>query len=242
MSFYLLKTQSDGLKYAYIDGSSGKYDNKIKHPHVRYGRNAISNYEKYIAFRTNRLIKNTPTEDSFEKAQEIPPETSVQTKRKKARKAAPFKFELKYMPGTVNYLSLNTMALIGASFQEMGRKTNISKEKLAEILKNKFKNSVGIEKEEINTKVLDINDDDKIDVGEYAASVLASDMLSRGTSGVKLDNIRGSINNDGICRLSKLFDEENEEKGRKVFNLLYSFFYLNSYKNKVIFDKNSTKK
>ena len=225
MSFYIIKTEPNDTRYAYIDGSSGIYDGKIRHPNVKYGRNAISNFENYLEIRSKNLAENIPETDSFVKAEEFSP-----------------RFELKYMPRNINYLSINAMALIGAAFQEMGREIFLSKEQLTQTLKNKFKNSVGIEKEEINADILDINKDDKIDVGEYAASILASDMLSRGASEVQLDNIEGNITNDGIRRLSKLFDKKNAKKGERVFNLLHSFFTLDAFKDKFIFDANSTQK
>ena len=33
---------------AKIEGSQGKYDNKVTNPSVRYGRNAVENYYTYL--------------------------------------------------------------------------------------------------------------------------------------------------------------------------------------------------
>ena len=109
-------------------------------------------------------------------------------------------------------------------------------------VENKRRKIEKIKEQYPNADILDINKDDKIDVGEYAASILASDMLSRGASEVQLDNIEGNITNDGIRRLSKLFDKKNAKKGERVFNLLHSFFTLDAFKDKFIFDANSTQK
>ncbi len=241
MSFYLLKTAPNNTRYAYIDGSSGHYDKKIMHPHVRYGRNAVSNYEKYTDFRAQRMNAPVIKEDSFVKTMETPDETVVMVvkKRKKTPKEAPSNFELKYMPGQINHLNLNVMALLGAAFQEMGRKASITKEELSQRLVNKFKDVKPVDAAQLNTDVLDINGDEKIDIAEYASSILVSDMLSRDIPGIKLENIKGSVNKNGLSRLSEFFNKENEEKASRVFNALYYNFHLNSKRQSFIFDKNN---
>ncbi len=81
-------------------------------------------------------------------------------------------------------------------------------------------------------KGVDLNNDGKIDIAEYATNILASDIYSNG----KVD---GVINNRGQNQLIGDAKKENIAKTRKVYFALYQQYNLKEAQEKFLSDLNN---
>ena len=117
---------------AKINGANGKYDERVSDPSVRYGRNAVENYYTYLE---NPIVedKMTPApildfglnpnadNNNADKLNKFLKENDEYLKA-----LPPLQYEYRYMPqGPVN-----TKALLGAAYEEMGGKKELSVEEL----------------------------------------------------------------------------------------------------------------
>ncbi|MBQ8886324.1 MAG: hypothetical protein IJY61_01305 [Candidatus Gastranaerophilales bacterium] len=213
-----------------INGLTGIYDGTIKNSSVRYGRNAVNNHQNYLKtfdITSSKLpkIKSTKllglSDDKF----------SITTQKMNATlktldKALeqPLDYELRYQPETKKG-TVDTMALMGAAYEQLGQKASISVRKATAILKKSFAEF----KKSVSANALDINKDRKIDLSEYASYMLASDMLSTEptSSDLKRANITGTITNQGENASYALFNKGIEEDARTIFKSIQSDFNLN---------------
>lgn len=225
---------------ALIDGSQGKYDGHVNNNSVRYGRNAINNYYDYILKYKMEPI----TCDTFECA-ETPElknhrivdfeayqryidalnknikavEKYLKKLVKQSDEMPPINFELQYMPESAPG-EVDRKALIGASYEEMNQRLSMS---ISEM--NKKLNSSGSEYE-ITAEAMDLNKDNYIDVGEYATSILLSDMLSTDSKELNLKNINGKITNEGENKVLAYGLLKNKDIAYKTYLSLYMAYDL----------------
>ena len=71
---------------------------------------------------------------------------------------------------------------------------------------------------------LDINQDGKIDVSEYAANILVTDMLSKDMTDVT--KIDGSINSKGMNAMLTYSTKANAAAAQKLYANIYKTFEL----------------
>lgn len=204
-----------------IDGSQGKYDNKVTDPSIRYGRNAVENYFTYL--------EKPIVEDRFNPAPILDFGISSEAADKNAEKLnkffkendeylkalPPLEFEYRYMPQIQNG-KIDKQALLGAAYEELGQVKELS----VEDLDNKFAPD-----ETFTSAALDINKDGKIDVSEYSASIIAADMLSK-SDNPDIKNIDGTINRQGFNALLKYTQKSNSEAAAKLYSNIYSTYNL----------------
>ncbi|MGN1154131.1 MAG: hypothetical protein ACI4S3_08885 [Candidatus Gastranaerophilaceae bacterium] len=188
---------------AIISGNTGIYDKTIKSPDVRYGRNAAHNYKTYI--------------------QDI------------ACGAAPVQFAYQYIPQG----KLSTQALMGNAYEELGKKTEVSVEEL-----NKRLDKTSQEIKKLNLQILtrnpeadiinpdysaealDLNNDGKIDIAEYATSTLAADMLDADPTQCNINSLDGVITNRGENASMGLYSKQNIEGAKGLFKAIHDTFKL----------------
>ncbi len=194
---------------SYIDGRHGIYDKKIQNNSVRYARNAVSNY------------LNTYSTDTFNSQTEL--EDLPQPK-----------FEMKYAetkPGMVD-----KMAVLAMAFEEMGKKLSVKVQDLT----NMIKQSVSPQYSQlVDASSLDINKDEKVDLSEYAASLLAEDMLSSDVTTLDSKNINGVINSDGQNALLSFVNRKNYATANDTFKAIHAAYDLNSAQEEFLNDKNN---
>ena len=258
----ITKTQPDGSKRVYISGDNGAYRTKVKNSSVRYGRNAICNFMRYMKYspatvahadytefnRVSEEIKKSGVlgkgadkekimalADRLDEALQDVFETENSASEAIDKSMPHTSFAMKYMPGNLRYTRVNTMALLGASFEELGKRVSVATEELTAKLRTAFGNFKGSEK--LSAEVLDINSDGQVDISEYATSILASDMLSG--KGMKLENINGIITDEGQLASLKLFTEEEKPFADRTFTTLHSLFGLSSAKDRFLADTNN---
>lgn len=203
---------------AKINGANGKYDERVSDPSVRYGRNAVENYYTYLE---NPIVedKMTPApildfglnsnadNNNADKLNKFLKENDEYLKA-----LPPLQYEYRYMPqGPVN-----TKALLGAAYEEMGGKKELSVEELD----SKFAPDASF-----TSKALDLNNDGKVDIGEYGSSILAADMLSKSDT-PDTKNIDGTINNKGFNAVLAYTQKSNVAAATKLYSNIYNTYNL----------------
>ncbi len=195
---------------AIINGQNGIYDKKVNNQEVKYGRNAANNYTAYT-----KNIANSP---------EMPP----------------LQFEYRYIPQG----KYSTQALMGNAYEELGQRTEVSVAELNQKL-NQDKQKI----EELNKQILarnpessvahpdfaadalDLNEDGKVDIGEYATSTMAADMLDGNPSKCDITNLDGVITNKGEDASMGLYMKQNMKNAKTVFNDIHKTFQLDKAMN-----------
>lgn len=223
---------------AYINGDKGIYDGKINNSSVRYGRNAVNNNLEYLAKYSlncpefpNLSGLSSVGDDEFNKSvEEMDKVLSIWDEQ--IKNAAPIKFEYKYLPGKVDYKNLDKMALLGAAFEELGKKVSIGVNEFTNKLQEVFGSKV-------NAKALDLNKDNQIDISEYATSILVADMLSTDTETLEAKNINGVINNEGQNNSLPYINEKNYEIASETFGSIHQAFNLNEAQKEFLKDPNN---
>ena len=228
---------------AYVTGDKGKYDGVVQNPAVRYSRNAIENFIKY---KEQVVSQKAPTmtlpnlrnldklsDEEFDKTiAEL--DAAIQKSHDAIVAMAPLDYTLKYLPGTVNPENIDTAALLGAAYEEMGKNTSIETSVLTRQLQRTFNT------DNISAEPLDLDSNGKIDIAEYASSILVTDMLSDGSLDKK--DIDGKINNKGHQKLLGFFDKYNNPEAQKVLRDLHISFSLDKAKEEFVKNPNNVAK
>ena len=203
---------------AKINVANGKYDERVSDPSVRYGRNAVENYYTYLE---NPIVedKMTPApildfglnpnadNNNADKLNKFLKENDEYLKA-----LPPLQYEYRYMPqGPVN-----TKALLGAAYEEMGGKKELSVEELD----YRFAPDSSF-----TSKALDLNNDGKVDIAEYGSSILAADMLSKSDT-PDTKNIDGTINNKGFNAVLAYTQKSNVAAATKLYSNIYNTYNL----------------
>lgn len=237
-----------------INGATGSYDVNIKNSSVKYGRNSIANYFKYIeSYKSNTLTADAL---DFSNSKEML-NGEFATKIDEANKALKtpqvnVKFNLIYMPepkglnklfakiknlfgnknDQPNPINLNRMALLGAAYEELGRKVSVSVQELSQKLQEAFG-------QKFDAKFLDRNNDNEIDIAEYSVSILMADMLSKDQTALKPENITGEITNDGENASLAYANDKNYTAAIRDAESIYNSLNLSEAKSKFIAKENN---
>jgi len=215
---------------AVINGEKGVYDNKVSNSSVKYGRNAVSNYMSYLDGYKKPLPPATDLSnlksldrDTFDKKMtELDAEHEATMAN--LNSMPPLKFEHQYMPKPETPEKIDKIALLGAAFEEMGKKISMPVEQLTKKLQDAFGDKV-------SAKAFDINGDNQIDVGEYSTTILLEDMMSKDVNTIDTKNITGTVNNNGQNNLVPYMDIKNADNTKSVLSTIHKVFGLDSAKN-----------
>lgn len=201
-----------------IDGVRGKYnEDTVTNPSVRYGRNAVQNFYSYLEQpivadnnATPPVLDFSPNPDSADK-NIAKMEKYTQENDAYLKSLPPLEYEYRYMPNIHSKGNIDTDALMGAAYEELGGRKEVSVKDLDQTfaLNNEY-----------STNPMDINKDGKIDIGEYGSSILASDMISNN------GNINGTINRQGHNAVQELTKKANAEAAAMLYGSLYKGFNL----------------
>ena len=238
---------------AYINGKNGIYDNKVTNQSACYGRNAVNNFKTYIADFVLQPVEMPDlsglvglSEDKFEAKMA---ELNKSIEELKKQKTPPVKFEYTY--SELKDGSIDTVSLMGASFEELGD-VSVKTKKLSKQLKDTFTpgifrqilanikaffngrslNKIEFYKSKASAKALDLNNDGNVDISEYAASILVADKLSDG----KID---GKENNQGSNNLLAYTIGANYNEAKAEFSALYDQYNLAQAKQDFLSESNN---
>ncbi len=215
---------------SYISGDFGKYDNTVKNNSVRYGRNSVDNFKKYLS---NYVTPEFPA-PKFSKPEDV--DVFLKQLNESESKRTPLDFVQKYMPGDIKNGKIDSMALMAASFEELG-KPEISKEELENQIKSTAANP-----ENVTADAMDLNKDGKIDLAEYSTSILLSDALSTNNQEISPENIDGVVTNKGLDSIAPFAEKNNVNEAYKTYSYLYDFYKLGEAQKEFLSDSNNTQK
>lgn len=203
-----------------INGAQGKYDNIAADDSVKYGRNAVENNRRYMESPiTNNPSVSAPILDFSGSAEAA--EKNIEAMNKFADKndayldaLPPLEFEYRYMPeaqtGTVD-----KKAVKAAAYEEMGE--------VEELPIEEFESRYLID-DTMTAEPLDINKDGKIDNSEYAANIIAADILSKDTTDV--NQVDGTINAKGLNAVLEYSKKSNAAAAEKLYGDIYKTYNL----------------
>ncbi|MEI7475281.1 MAG: hypothetical protein WCK67_10950 [bacterium] len=241
---------------SHINGQNGPYNGRIDNNSVKYGRNAISNYQEYTKKLGEPIDHNDlPNLESLQKdlldlsSKEISPqsldnfENWMNRQNEKLINGPLVAFKLKYLPEkNVIPHEINKEALLGASFEDLGKRESVPVSELTETLQNVMGDSV-------SAKAFDINNDGKIDCGENATAILIKDMadkhsteevLETGNIHLQASDIDGTISQKGETNFWSFLKKDSIPKTKQLITQIYNAFQLDEAKNKFLADKNNT--
>lgn len=130
----------------------------------------------------------------------------------------------------------DTMAVLGAAYEELDKRTSVSVDELTNTLRKGISDK---NKHAFSADSLDINNDGKIDIGEYGASLIVEDMLSTNPNELNIKNITGEINTEGQNRLLSFAAIHNYEQALNTYKAIHSDFKLDEAKDEFLKDKNN---
>ena len=180
--------------WAYIDGTKGKYSKKIADPSVRYGRNAINNlkgyykdlHQKPVEFPDMKNFTSLSEEEQNKRLKQL-------DKATKSLKVTPMHYQCQYMPADY----IDKLALMGAAYEKMGKKTCISVQEMMKNLQKEIPLGTDYPSLRFNVHSMDVNKDGAIDLSECATGILIADSLDEDGKTITPDNIDGTISDDG---------------------------------------------
>jgi hypothetical protein len=205
-----------------VNGAQGKYDGVITDNSVRYGRNAVNNHLKFM---DNVIVNNNqntapildfrPTEDAFNKNTEAL-DSFMDDNDTYLSSLNQVDYEYRYMPEKPAG-EIDKKSLLGAAYEEMGKTKElpVGEFEYRYLLSNNM-----------TAKPLDINNDGKITNAEYATTILASDMLSKGTEDP--NQINGVVTPKGMTAVLEYAKKSNAEAATKLYSNLYKQYDLGS--------------
>lgn len=204
-----------------VNGQQGKYDGKVTDPSERYGRNAVENYYTYAEHPIVTDNMNLPPILDFgvnpnaDKNNEDKLNKFLKANDEYLKALPPLEFEYRYMPQMPKG-QIDKKAVLGAAYEEMGG----VKEMSVEEMDYRFAPD-----DSFTSKALDINNDGKIDNGEYASSILAADMLSKSDT-PDMNNIDGTINKKGFNAVLAYTQKSSAEAAAKLYSNIYNTYKL----------------
>lgn len=171
-----------------INGSSGKFDS--------YGKNAVENHLQHMEAPLINDKHNAAPILDFSPSEEAG-ENNIKALEKFANEndaylasLPPLEYEYRYMPEGI----FDKAALLDAAAQEMGAD---------ELSVEEFEDRYLID-DTMTAEPLDINKDGKIDKSEYAANIVATDLLSKDTTDpIKADGVITPKGMNAIIEYSK---------------------------------------
>ena len=208
---------------AKIDGARGKYNEEnVTNPSVRYGRNSVQNFYSYLEQPIVKDNNATPPILDFSTNPDAP-NNNIEKMDKYIKEndaylnsLPPLEYECRYMPNIHKPNEVDKDALLGTAYEELGGRKEVNAKDLEE--------SFAIN-DNLSSSPLDINKDGKIDIGEYASSILAADMMSNNGS------IKGSINSSGHNAVRELTKKANAAAATQLYTSLYNKYNLGEAAN-----------
>lgn len=180
-----------------INGTTGIYDNIVRNPHVRYGRNTVDNFFNFIS--------NQDPNDEID-------------------------YEYRYSPNN-SKKQINTMSLMGASFEELGN----DKISIEDFVIGEQPPKEEFEKRLKSVQMLDLNKDKCIDIAEYGAYMLLED--SRSSINNKPN---GVIDYYGQENMLELMDSVNKALVVPKLKNFYQTYHLKEAQEEFLKDKNNS--
>ena len=210
-----------------INGSKGIYDSSASNDAVKYGRNAVDNHLNHLEAPFANDNNAIPPVLDFSGSPEANDanitalEKYIDQNDAYLNSLPPLEYEYRYIPNFTQG-KLNPDAVIGAAYEEMGG--------VKELSVKEFENRYLIDETQ-TAEPMDINKDGKIDVAEYGANIIATDILSKGTTDpMKAD---GVINTKGMNAILEYSKKSNATEAAKLYSNIYNTYSLGNSINQI---------
>lgn len=209
-----------------INGFSGVGDFTKRDNSVAYGQNFVENKVEYLA---EPFVKdNVPPApildfSTTDEAQDInikKLDIFVRDNDKYLNSLPPLECEYRYMP-QFGEGKVDNKAVLSVAYHEMGGEKSMSV--------YEFETMYLPNTEEYTAKPLDINFDGKIDIAEYAANIIATDLLSKGTTNVR--KVDGTFNAKGLDAIMEYTKKANKDAALALYSEIYHTYDLGSTLN-----------
>ena len=128
----------------------------------------------------------------------------------------PLEYEYRYMPNIHKKGEVDKDALMGAAYEELGRRKEVS---VKDIDTNMALDG------DYTAEPVDLNKDGKIDIGEYGSTILAADMFSKSDTPLT-GNIDGTINNRGHQKVYEYTSKNNAQAAANLYKSIYNQYNL----------------
>lgn len=210
-----------------INGSNGRYDSKTLDESVKYGRNAVDNHIKYMEaplvndnYAIPPIFDFSPTTEADE-ANLKAMEKFVDANDAYLSSLPPLEYEYRYLPNISNG-KIDNKSVLAAAYEEMGGEKELSVKE--------FEERYLIDDSQ-TAAPMDINKDGKIDIAEYGANIVATDILSKGTTDPMKAN--GVINAKGMNAILEYSKKSNAAAASKLYSNIYKTHNLGSALNEI---------
>lgn len=208
-----------------VNGGNGRFDGKIKDKSLLYGTNAVDNHVQHLqAPLANENFAMPPILDFSGTSEAEAFNEKLLEKYTKENDAylnslPPLEYEYRYMPN-LGVGKVDKKAVLAAAYQEMGQ--------VKEMPVKEFEDKFLVDQSQ-TAEPLDINKDGKIDIAEYGANIIATDLLSKGvTDPMKAD---GVINAKGMNAILAYTKKSNADAAAKLYSNVYTTHNLGSQLN-----------
>ena len=209
-----------------INGSNGKYDGKIADDSIKYGRNAVENHLSHLEKPfTNHELRPAPILDFSisPKSQERNLEAIedfIEYNDNYLKTLPTLQYEYRYMPN-LEVGKVDAKAVLGAAYEELGGVKEIPVKEFEYRYMTKG----------MTAEPLDVNKDGKIDVAEYGANIIATDLLSKGTTDIS--KVDGTINSKGMNAILEYSKLSNAAAATKLYSSIYNTYGLGTAINEI---------
>lgn len=186
-----------------ITGYNGIYDGKVQNPSIRYGMNAANNMQIFTEEGSKKAVESI-TENRYIQDSNSDGEIFAKALEKFAQGLEQDEFTLskyRYQYSTVNEGEFDKLSLLGAAYEEMGRKENIPVKKMTKMIQEFYpsiKKSGKEGKSVFSAKVLDTNKNGKVEVDEYGTFLALADVKSKDKSSEDMSLVNGQITDEGV--------------------------------------------
>lgn len=209
-----------------INGINGNYNSTKYNQSIKYGLNSANNYKNEMLAPVINIDNNVPPIFKFSNDPAVIDDNLAKMKAyadkndEYLNSLPPLEFEYRYAPLNSSGL-IDKKAALAAALEEMDGNKELSVDE--------FEYRYLIDENQQTAKPLDVNNDGKIDIAEYASNMIASDILSKGTTDpLKAD---GVINNKGIETILTYTKKSNADAAAKLYSNIYNTHNLGSELN-----------
>ncbi|MCD8025049.1 MAG: hypothetical protein LUE64_05895 [Candidatus Gastranaerophilales bacterium] len=173
-----------------ITGYTGIYSaQNVPDASIRYGRNAANNMEQFMT-RPIEAPVSIYEGNSFEDDEIFATALEKFAAALESDEFTPSEYRYKY--STVNEGEFDKLAMLGASYEEMGAQKEVAVNKMTKLLQGAYN------KAKLSAKPLDTNRNGKIETAEYSAFLALADIKSKDKNSENVSIIDGSITDEGV--------------------------------------------
>ena len=209
-----------------INGTNGSGNAINIDKSIQYGKNHVENKFDYMSapFVNDNVpaapildfsISEPAGEENIKKL-----ESFVKSNDEYLKSLPPLEYEFRYMP-ELGKGKVDNKAVLATAYYEM----NCNKQLSVDEFEDRFLPDT----DEFTAEALDINSDGNIDIAEYSANIIATDILSKNTKDIS--EVDGTMNAKGLNAILEYSKKANKDAALALYSEIYSTYNLGSTLN-----------